>query len=161
MNTHWNTVCSTVCSSSTSSSRFPGLGFESQSRSFFRFFSFSQLSATVNQWRIFVWITFIDSLIWVVIRVTSQKLPWLGFEPQTWKHGIASTGIRTPDVEKWSCLDWDSNPRPGNMELPRLGFEPQTWKNGVALTGIRTPDLETWNFQWNWACCLTQCSNGC
>ena len=65
--------------------RFPGLGFESQSRQFFRFFSFSQLSATVNQWRKFFLKNFIDWLIWVVIGVTSQK--------------IALTGIRTPDLE--------------------------------------------------------------
>ena len=67
-------------------------------------------------------------------RPGNMELPWLGFEPQTWKRGIA--------------LDWDSNPRPGNVELPRLG--------------IRTPDLETWNLiveQWN--CYRTRCSNGC
>ena len=76
---------------------------------------------------------FIDSLIWVVIRGTSQK--------------IALTGIRTPDLETWNCLDWDSNPRPGNVELPWLGLEPQTWKHGVALTGIRTPDVENVEFE--------------
>ena len=77
MNTHWNTVwskrqskgafsvsppqrgltVSSVCWNSaccgSSSSTFPGLGFKSQSGQFFRFFSFFQLSATVNQWRIF------------------------------------------------------------------------------------------------------------
>ena len=80
----------------------------------------------------------IDWLIELSLESHHKKLPWLGFEPQTWKHGVALTGIRTPDLETWNCLDWDSNPRPGNMELPWLGFEPQTWK--------------TWNLMWNWDC---------
>ena len=46
---------------------------------------------------------FIDRLIWVVIGVTSQK--------------VALTGVRTPDLETWNCLDWGPNPRSGNVEF--------------------------------------------
>ena len=63
------------------------------------------------------WKTF--SIDWYELSLEShhKKWSWLGFEPQTWKRGIALTGIRTPDLETWNCLDWDSNPRPGNMEF--------------------------------------------
>ena len=36
-------------------------------------------------------------------RPGKRELPWLGFEPQTWK--------------TWNCLDWDSNPRPGKRGM--------------------------------------------
>ena len=99
MNTHWGTVWSNrhhralslffstaYCgsSSSTANSTFPGLGFKSQPRQFFRFFSFSQLSATVNQWRIFF-----------------EELNWLISMSFHWSY-ITKNGP-----------DWDSNPRPG------------------------------------------------
>ena len=77
LNEHWTTETSLRFqvwgwNPSPGNSMFPGLGFESQSRLFFRFFPFSQLSTTVNQW------------------------PWLGFEPQTWKRGIwCGTGRAT------------------------------------------------------------------
>ena len=35
----------------------------------------------------------VDWLIWVVIRFTSQKMPWLGFEPQTWERGTGTGTI--------------------------------------------------------------------
>ena len=49
---------------SQGNSTFPGLGFEPQSRQFFRFSSFFQLSATVNQWRIFFVMTL--SIDWLI-----------------------------------------------------------------------------------------------
>ena len=104
--------------------RFPGLGSESQSWQFFHFFSFSQLSATVNQWRKFFWITLSIDQYELVIGVMSQK--------------VALTGVRTPNLETWNCLDWGSNPKPGNVELPWLRFEPQTWKHRI-WCGTATP----------------------
>ena len=75
---------------------------------FFRFFSVSQLSPTVNQWRIFF-----ESLY--------RLIDWLINMSCHWSH------------IKQNCLDWDSNPRPGN----------------------------TWDLMWNWDCHSTQWSNGC
>ena len=93
------------CGSSSfiSNSTFPGLGFESQSRSFFRFFSSLNFLQRPINGEYFLNI-FIDWLTWVAIRVTAQK--------------IASTG--------------DSNPWPGNvefeveLELPQYGGEQHT-----------------------------------
>ena len=90
MNTYWNTVCS----SSIWSSTFPGLGFESRLRSFFCFFSFSQLSATVNQWRIFVWITLL--IDWLIDWLINMSCHW----SQSQK--VALTGIRTLNLEMWN-----------------------------------------------------------
>ena len=87
---------------SQGNSTFPGLGFESQSRQFhvsrsgvripvkaiFSLFSFSQLSATVNQWRIFF-----------------RKLYQLVNMSDHWSH-----------IRK-NCQVWDSNSRPGNVEF--------------------------------------------
>ena len=92
MNTHWNTV------SSNGDHRALSLYFQiprvqvwssnpSQNH-FFRFFSFSQFSATVNQWRIFF-----EQLY----RSMDMSCHWSHI---------------TKD-----CLDWDSNPRPGNVEF--------------------------------------------
>ena len=107
MHTHGTTVyCRS--SSSPSNSMFPGLGFESQSRSFFRFFFFSHPSATVNQWRIF--------FEWLY-----RLIDWLINMSCHWSH-----------ITK-NCLDWDSNPRPGN----------------------------TWDLKGKWNCHSIQCSNGC
>ena len=69
-------------------STFPGLGFESQSRKFFRFFFFFELSATVNQWKIFF-----EELC----RLVNMSCHWSHI---------------TKD-----CPHWDSNPWPGNVEL--------------------------------------------
>ena len=74
-------------------SRFQAWGSNPLVEAIFSLFSFSQLSATVNQRRIFL-NNFIDWLIWVVIGVTWQK--------------IALTGIRTPDLETWN-LKWKWN----------------------------------------------------
>ena len=57
------------------------------SQDLFLVFPFFQLSATVNQWRVFL-NNFIDWLIWVVIPSHITKLFRLRFEPQTWKRGI-------------------------------------------------------------------------
>ena len=57
----------------------------------FSLFSFSQLSATVNQWRIFF-----ESLY--------RLIDWLISMSCHWSHSTKN------------CLDWDSNPRPGNVE---------------------------------------------
>ena len=88
-------LSSTACcssSSSTSNSTFPGLGFESQSSQFFRFFSFLQRSIHGEYFfnNFIDWL--IDWFIWVVIQVTSQK--------------IARSGVRTPYVETWN-LQWN------------------------------------------------------
>ena len=63
--------------------RFQAWGSNPNQDNFFALFLLP-LSATANQWRIFLK-NFIDWLTWVVIQVTSQK--------------IALTGIRTPDLE--------------------------------------------------------------
>ena len=63
-------------------------GSNSSQDNFFGFFSFSQLSATVNQWRIF-------------------------FE---WLYRLTNTSCHWSHITK-SCCDWDSNPLPGNVEF--------------------------------------------
>ena len=105
MKTHWNAVWSnrenhralsffsstSCCGSSSFPSKihvFQVWGFESQSRSFFRFVSFSQLCATVNQWRMF-------------------------FEQL---HRLINMSCHWSHITK-IFLDWDSKPRPGNVEF--------------------------------------------
>ena len=108
MSTHWHTVSSNRhhralslfsstawcgSSSSTANTSFPGLGFEPQSKQFFRFFlssNFLQRSIDGEYFsKNFIhWLIYLS--IWVVIGVTSQK--------------IASTGIRTPDLEIWNLM---------------------------------------------------------
>ena len=115
MHTHWNTVSnnrqslsafpvflnrawfdcvSSVCCNAaycgSSSSTFPGQGFESQSRQLFRFFSFSQLFTTVNQWRILFEELYRSINMSCHSESHHKKLPWLGFEPQTWKRGTGT-----------------------------------------------------------------------
>ena len=144
INTHWNTVWSngqswgvfpvsftawfdcvlSVCCNSaycaSSSSTFPGLGFEPQSRRFFRFFFFFQLSATVNQWRIF-------------------------FEQL---YRLINMSCHSSHITK-KCLDWDSNPRPGNvecqveLELPQNAVEE---KRESALWFLALHTVFQWEF---------------
>ena len=96
LSTAWFDCVSNVCCNSAycASSKFPGLGFESQSRSFFQvFFPFPNFLQRSTNGEYFS-NDFVDWLIWVVIGVTSQK--------------IALTGIRTPDLETWN-LKWNWN----------------------------------------------------
>ena len=78
--------CNSACcgsSSSTSNSTFPGLGFESHSRQFFRLFFSSPnfLRRSINGEYFLITL----SIDWYELSLEShyKKLPWLGFEPQT------------------------------------------------------------------------------
>ena len=86
---------STSCcgsSNSISNSTFPGLGFEIPVRAIFSVFFFSQLSATANQRRIRF-----EEIYRLIDRLINMSC--------LWSH-----------ITK-NCLDWDSNPRPGNVEF--------------------------------------------
>ena len=102
--TAWFDCVSSVCfnsaccgsSNSISNYTFPGLEFESQSRSFFSVFFLLPTFCHGRSMEIIFLHNFIDWLTQVVIGVTSQK--------------IASTGIRTPDLETWNLM-WHWNCR--------------------------------------------------
>ena len=100
MNSHWNTVWSyrhhralSLFSSLQRAvavpvphqiPRFQVWGSNPSQGKLFAVFSFSQLCATVNQWRIF----FKELYRLINMSSHSKKLPWLGF--------------RTPDLETWN-----------------------------------------------------------
>ena len=102
MNTHWNAVWSNrhqralslfLSTAFCGNSTFPGLGFESQSSQFFRFFpSLNFLQRSINGEY------FLNNFInWLI--------DWLISMSCHWSH-ITKNG-----------LDRDSNPRPGNVEF--------------------------------------------
>ena len=95
-------TCCMCCNSvycGSSSSTFPGLGFKIPVKAIFHFFpspNFLQRSINGEYFlnHFIDWL--IDWLINVSCHWSHKKLPWLGFEPQTWKRGIwRGTGTAT------------------------------------------------------------------
>ena len=74
--------------------RFQVWGSNPSHGNFFAFFPSPNFLQWSIQWRIFVWRTF--SIDWYELSLEShhKKLPWLGFEPQTWKRGTATARCR-------------------------------------------------------------------
>ena len=130
-------------SSSTSNSTFPGLGFESRSRQFFVLWLQRQL-ISINQS-----IKLLKKYSPLIGRCRklgkgkkAKKLPWLGFEPQTWKRGIwngpvtgtAQIAYKARDAE-WAMGNQRGFPC---STFPGLGFDPRSKQFFCDVTPMTT-----------------------
>ena len=131
------------------------------------------------QWQLIVINQSIVKVIWKIFSIdvllqkvgrrkkNRKKWSWLGFGPQTWKHGNSYQSINRKKLfKKYSPLGWPLQKvkrRKKAEKLPWPGFEPQTWKCGI-WCGTGTATARCGGKEGKrpmMAYCFTQCSNGC